>query len=148
MTHNPIIVALDAPTLDRAVDLVARLEGQVGAYKIGLELYNVAGPAVFRAVRDAAGDDCRIFYDAKFHDIPNTVAGAIQAAGAHKLWMVNVHASGGSAMMRAAVESSRGASLFPPLVIAVTVLTSIDQASLTNELGVVRSVTEQVVALR
>jgi len=147
MTDNPIIVALDAPTLDAAVALVNRLEGTVGAYKIGLELYNAAGPAVFRAIRSAAGDDCRIFYDAKFHDIPNTVAGAIRAAGAHKLWMINVHASGGGAMMRAAVDASKGASLFPPLVIAVTVLTSIDQTTLTDELGVGRSVADQVVAL-
>jgi orotidine-5'-phosphate decarboxylase len=147
MIDNPIIVALDAPTLKAAISLVERLEGAVGAYKIGLELYNVAGPAAFDAVRAAAGDDCRLFYDAKFHDIPNTVAGAIRAAGAHKLWMVNVHAGGGSAMLRAAVDASKAASLFPPLVIAVTVLTSIDQTALNNELGVGALVSEHVVRL-
>lgn len=147
MTENPIIVALDAPTLSDAKSLATALAGEVGAFKIGLELFNAVGPSVFSAVRECVGDGCRIFYDAKFHDIPNTVAGAVRTAGAHRLWMVNIHASGGAEMMRAAVDAARSASLFPPLVIAVTVLTSIDQQALTDELGVDRPIKGHVVSL-
>jgi orotidine-5'-phosphate decarboxylase len=143
---NPLIVALDAPTLGKALELATQIGPHVGAFKIGLELYNAAGSAAFDALREAAGADVKIFYDAKFHDIPNTVAGAVRAACRHNVWMTNVHASGGSAMMRAAVDAAKSADK-PPLVIAVTVLTSIDGATLNGELGVSRSVADQVVAL-
>ncbi|HEY3331189.1 MAG TPA: orotidine-5'-phosphate decarboxylase [Capsulimonadaceae bacterium] len=144
--YNPIIVALDVSSIDEAVSLVSALKPHVGAFKVGLELFNAVGTGIFQAVRDQVGDDVSIFYDAKFHDIPNTVAGAIRAANQHNVWMVNVHATGGLAMMKAAVAAAHEAAA-PPLVIAVTVLTSIDENVLNGELGVSRTPEQQVVAL-
>jgi len=146
MNYNPIIIPLDTPTLEQAAELARILKPHVGAFKIGLELFNVAGIAAFDAVRAAAGDDVKIFYDAKFHDIPNTVAGAVRAAVKNNVWMVNVHASGGLAMMKAAVQAAKN-SENPPLIIAVTVLTSIDAATLSGELGVSKSPEEQATSL-
>ncbi len=146
--YNPIIVALDVSSVDEAVTLVRTLKPYVGAFKIGLELFNAVGIGIFREIRDAVGgDDVKIFYDAKFHDIPNTVAGAVKAASQHHVWMINVHASGGLAMMKTAVAAAKATSGNPPLVIAVTVLTSIDDETLQKELGVSRAAAEQVVAL-
>ncbi|HEX5324664.1 MAG TPA: orotidine-5'-phosphate decarboxylase [Capsulimonadaceae bacterium] len=145
-TNNPILVGLDVANVDQAGQLVTQLAGLVGGFKIGLELFNTAGPAVFDQVRAAAGGEARIFYDAKLHDIPNTVAGAIRAAAKHDLWMINIHASGGRDMMRAGVDAAKSAAS-PPLVIAVTVLTSLDDAVLQGQLGVARTAEEQVVAL-
>lgn len=144
---NPIIVALDVPSLDAATCLANVVGPYVGAFKVGLELYNAVGAQAFDALRDAAGDEVKIFYDAKFHDIPNTVAGAVRAAVRRRVWMLNVHASGGFAMMRAAVDAAQAAEGARPLVIAVTVLTSIDDAVLSGELGVQRTAAEQVVSL-
>ena len=144
---NPIIIPLDVPSLAPAVKLVEALAPWVGAFKVGLELYNAVGNGIFNELAAAAGSDVRIFYDAKFHDIPNTVAGAVRAAVRQRLWMINVHASGGSAMMRAAVEASMSAAGEPPLVIAVTELTSIDDNVLRDELGVCKGALDQVVAL-
>lgn len=144
-TKNPILIGLDVPTAERAQGLVRQLAGEIGGVKIGLELFNSCGPAIFAQVRSAAGE-IPIFYDAKLHDIPNTVAGAVRAASKHNLWMINIHASGGREMMRAAVDAAQSAPV-PPLVIAVTVLTSIDDTMLAGDLGVSRSATDQVVAL-
>ncbi|MDR3709348.1 MAG: orotidine-5'-phosphate decarboxylase [Capsulimonadaceae bacterium] len=146
-TVNPIIVAVDVPAIEPAIGLVRSLAPHVGAFKVGLELFNAVGARIFDALREAAGGGVNIFYDAKFHDIPNTVAGAVRAAVRHNIWMTNIHASGGSAMMKAAVEAAQTASGQRPLVIAVTVLTSIDDATLSGELGVNRTAAEQVVAL-
>jgi orotidine-5'-phosphate decarboxylase len=146
MTENPIIVALDVRTEAEARALVANLSGAVGAFKVGLELFNAVGPAIFDIVREAAGGNRRVFYDAKLHDIPNTVAGAVRAAAKNNLWMINIHAAGGSAMMRAAVEAASQAEK-RPLVIAVTVLTSIDTAILNGELGVSGSAQAHVVKM-
>ncbi len=145
MLTNPIIVALDVTSTEAATSLVRELSGSVGAYKIGLELFNSTGLAIFDAIK-AAAPTANIFYDAKFHDIPNTVAGAVKAAVVNGVWMVNVHASGGRAMMAAAVAAASQAEM-KPLVIAVTILTSLDDNDLNNDLGIVRSATEQVVAL-
>lgn len=148
---NPIIVALDVRSAAEAQSLVAVLEGAVGAFKVGLELFNAEGPSIFSALREAASEPIDIFYDAKLHDIPNTVAGAIAAAGRHDLWMINVHASGGAAMMTAAVERCQQTAMETgskrPLVIAVTVLTSIDARMLADELSVQLSPEAQVVNL-
>ncbi len=133
--ENPIIVALDVPGAAEAERLVAELFGAVGAFKVGLELFNAEGPAIYARLRQACGGDVKIFHDAKLHDIPNTVAGAMRAACRHGLWMINVHASGGPEMMRAAVDVAASAER-RPLVIAVTVLTSIDSAMLAKDLGV------------
>jgi len=144
---NPILVALDVESAAKAVALADALRGSVGGFKIGKQLFTAAGPAMVRELT-SRGD--RVFLDLKFHDIPNTVAGAIQSAVSTGAWMVNVHASGGSAMMKAAAESARktaeGLSRERPLVIAVTVLTSMDTAAL-GEIGVTRPILDQVVHL-
>jgi orotidine-5'-phosphate decarboxylase len=144
---NPILVALDVESAARAIELADLLRGSVGGFKIGKQLFTAAGPAMVRELT-SRGD--RVFLDLKFHDIPNTVAGAIHSAVATGAWMVNVHASGGSAMMKAAAEAARkeaGALGRPrPLVIGVTVLTSMTDAAL-NEIGVARPMLDQVVHL-
>lgn len=145
------LVALDIDTSEKALDLARRLQGGVAGYKVGLELINSAGFGLFDELKTLAGPDVKIFYDCKFHDIPNTIAGASRAAARRGLWMFNVHASGGSAMLKAAVQgASEGAAqagVEKPLVIAVSVLTSISSEVLRDELGVSRTVPEQVVAL-
>jgi len=149
--HSKTLVALDVDTAQKALDLAGRLRGQVAGYKVGLELINAAGFGLLDALKTQAGPDAKIFYDCKFHDIPNTVLGASRAAAKRGVWMLNVHASGGKAMMQAAVQgAAEGADLAgvpKPLVIAVSVLTSISSEVLRDELGVTRPLTEQVVAL-
>lgn len=144
---NPILVALDVESADKAVALADALRGSVGGFKIGKQLFTAAGPAMVRELT-SRGD--RVFLDLKFHDIPNTVAGAVQSAVKTGAWMVNVHASGGSAMMKAAAEAAKKASTAQsaarPLVIAVTVLTSMNDAAL-KEIGVERPMVDQVVHL-
>jgi orotidine-5'-phosphate decarboxylase len=145
--NNPILVALDVESAAKAIELADALRGAVGGFKIGKQLFTAAGPSM---VRELSGRGDRVFLDLKFHDIPNTVAGAVQSAVATGAWMVNVHASGGSAMMKAAGEAARktAASLGQsrPLVIAVTVLTSMDDQALA-EVGVGRTMLAQVVHL-
>jgi orotidine-5'-phosphate decarboxylase len=144
---NPILVALDVESAAKAVDLANQLRGFVGGYKIGKQLFTAAGPAMVRELT-SRGD--RVFLDLKFHDIPNTVAGAVESAVATGAWMVNVHASGGSAMMKAAADAAaKSASALGrprPLIIGVTVLTSMTDAAL-REIGVQRPMIEQVVHL-
>ncbi|HVK04173.1 MAG TPA: orotidine-5'-phosphate decarboxylase [Armatimonadaceae bacterium] len=139
--QDRILVALDVSTVDDALRLARSLAGRVGGLKVGLELVNAAGFDIFDRLRDAGAD--RIFYDAKFHDIPNTVAGAVRAAARRGVWMVNVHATGGFKMMQAAREAADSVEK-PPLLIAVTVLTSIDDAALNEELRVPGPVAEHV----
>jgi orotidine-5'-phosphate decarboxylase len=145
---NPILVALDFDNAPRALALADTLRGVVGGYKVGSQLFTTAGPDVVRALV-AKGD--RVFLDLKFHDIPNTVAGSVAAAVGLGVWMVNVHASGGRSMLEAALRAARDAAaqhalVTPPLVIAVTVLTSVDAATLVS-LGVSESPETQVVRL-
>lgn len=143
-----IIAALDTPDVDRAVRSVRQLAGRVGAFKVGLEFIHAAGPEGIRAVQEAGAS--RLFFDGKFSDIPNTVAGAVRSTCALNPWLLNVHAMCGSAAMRAAreaaVQFASENGMPRPLVIAVTVLTSLDQAAL-GEIGVSGSVEEQVVRL-
>jgi orotidine-5'-phosphate decarboxylase len=139
-----LLVALDVDTVVEARAMADRLRGVVGGFKIGSRLFTGEGPAL---VEELASRGDRVFLDLKFHDIPNTVAGAIAAATRLGVWMVNVHASGGRAMMRAArdaanEEAARRARP-APLVIAVTMLTSLDQEALT-EIGLTASVAVQV----
>lgn len=144
---NPILVALDVDSATRALTLSDQLRGAVGGYKIGKQLFTAEGPAIVRALTER-GD--RVFLDLKFHDIPNTVAGAVSSAVATGAWMVNVHCSGGGKMMKAAAEAAAATAATlgqkRPLVIGVTVLTSMDAVALT-EVGVQRPVLEQVVHL-
>ena len=116
-----LIVALDVPTLDQANILLDRLAGSVKWFKVGLQLFTAAGPNIIREVR---AREASVFLDLKFHDIPNTVAGAAQSAAALGVEMFNVHASGGEEMMRAGVEGAARAGGARPMVIAVTILTS------------------------
>lgn len=149
MSKDKIIVPLDVDSAEKAANLVTLLADEVGAFKVGLELVNSAGLGVFELVRSIGAK--RIFYDCKFHDIPNTVAGASRAAARLGVWMFNVHCAGGSAMMKAAkdaaVEESAKLGKPRPLVIGVTVLTSIDQRILSEEMRVPATVADQVVHL-
>ena len=141
---NQILVALDVSTARDALALADTLRGTVGGYKVGSQLFTSEGPSVVRALVER-GD--RVFLDLKFHDIPNTVAGAVAAATDLGVWMVNVHAGGGPAMLAAAKQAAQEAAErrggTPPLVIAVTVLTSMDEATL-RKVGVNHAPIEQV----
>jgi orotidine-5'-phosphate decarboxylase len=142
MTNSErILVALDFDDAEPALKLARTLAGKVGGMKVGLELINAAGFDIIARLQDAGMT--RIFYDAKFHDIPNTVAGAVRAATKRGVWMVNVHASGGEEMMKAAREAADLAKT-PPLMIAVTVLTSMDEAMLAQTWRTSYSVREMV----
>ena len=142
---NPILVALDVGSTAQALAAAHTVRGHVGGLKIGKQLFTSEGPTL---VRELAARGDRVFLDLKFHDIPNTVAGAVAAATALGVWMINVHASGGLAMMQAARRAAEQAARQDqrPLVIAVTVLTSMDETALAS-VGVSRSVAEQVGAL-
>lgn len=141
---NQILVALDVDTAEAAHALADKLRGVVGGFKIGGRLFTSHGPSIVEALV-ARGD--RVFLDLKFHDIPNTVAGAVAAATRLGVWMVNVHASGGHAMMKAAVEAadaeSSRLSRPRPLVIAVTMLTSLSEETM-GEIGVAGAMASQV----
>ncbi len=141
-TDPRVIVALDYPDARPALELAAKLDPAVCRLKIGKELFTAAGPQL---VRELADKGFGVFLDLKFHDIPNTTAAACRAAAELGVWMINVHASGGRRMMEAAREAVDKAS-HRPLLIGVTVLTSMDEAGL-HEIGVTRSPREQVLHL-
>lgn len=136
-----LLAALDVDTARAAMELAGSLRGHVGAFKVGSHLFTAEGPGFVRELT-ARGD--RVFLDLKYHDIPNTVASAVRAAARLGVWMLNVHASGGRGMMRAAREAARqGDTDRVPLVIAVTVLTSFDGPALA-EVGIERQLLAQV----
>ena len=137
---NPIIAALDVPTTNEALTLAKAIAPAVGAFKIGKELFVAEGPDIVRRVRDTGA---AVFLDLKFHDIPNTVAKAVTSAAHQAVQMLPVHASGGTAMLRAAQEAAGDNG---PLVLGVTVLTSMDRQDLA-ELGIQKTPAEQVVHL-
>jgi orotidine-5'-phosphate decarboxylase len=141
---DQLVVALDVDTAAEARVLADALRGAVGAFKIGSRLFTSHGPSIVEQLV-ARGD--RVFLDLKFHDIPNTVAGAVAAATRLGVWMVNVHAAGGASMMRAAIDAARDEaarrSTRPPLVIAVTMLTSLSESNLT-EVGFAGSMNQGV----
>jgi orotidine-5'-phosphate decarboxylase len=145
--RNPIIVALDVPTADQALALAREVAPAVGAFKIGSELFTAAGPDIVRRVRDTGA---AVFLDLKFHDIPNTVAKAVASAVRLDVQMLTIHTSGGSEMMRAAEHSAQQTASQSgrnaPLVLGVTVLTSMDSNALL-EIGSRSNVGRQVEAL-
>jgi orotidine-5'-phosphate decarboxylase len=146
--RDRLIVALDVDSLAQAERLAERLDGLVRRFKIGSQLFTAGGPAVVEAIQKRGAE---VFLDLKFHDIPNTVAGAAREAARLGVFMFNVHASGGLAMMKAAADGAAAAavelSVRRPLAIAVTVLTSLDRAALHRELGVTSSVEGHVLRL-
>ena len=126
MDNKRVIVALDFPDADTALTAVARLDPALCRLKVGKELFVAAGPSVVSKLHERGFE---VFLDLKFHDIPNTVAGACRSAARLGVWMLNVHASGGEAMLRAAREAVEGAAK-KPRVIGVTILTSLSGADL------------------
>lgn len=145
-THDPkVIVALDYADASSALNFVAQLDPALCKLKVGKELFTTAGPQL---VEKLVEKDFKVFLDLKFHDIPNTVAKACEAASKLGVWMLNVHASGGSAMMKAALEGTEKGkqSAERPYLIAVTVLTSMNQATL-QEIGVQTDIAQHVLNL-
>ncbi|MFC1978525.1 orotidine-5'-phosphate decarboxylase [Chloroflexota bacterium] len=146
--REKIIVALDVPTEDEALALVNLLKDKVGYFKVGLEFLTSAGIDIVRKIKDSGG---KVFYDGKFNDIPNTTAGACRAAVRLNVDMFTVHASGGLEMMKWAEEATRTEArklgIKAPLILGVTVLTSINQHTLKSELGVSTKLQEYVLNL-
>ena len=127
-TVSPIVVALDYPTPQQAIEMAKQLDPAKCRVKVGKELFTASGPAVLEQLHKM---DFDVFLDLKFHDIPNTCAAAVAVAAELGVWMVNVHASGGERMMTAAAEAIANNN-DKPLLIAVTVLTSMEQSDLTG----------------
>lgn len=147
MNKDKIIVALDVATVAEARQIISDLDGEVGAFKIGLQLFTAAGASF---VRETAAAGIKVFLDLKFHDIPNTVAQASIEAARLGVWMFNVHAVGGAEMMQRTIEGVREVcvkeNLAQPKIIAVTVLTSADEKTL-RAVGIAAEPSAQVVRL-
>ena len=141
-SHTPIIVALDFAELSLAINFAKRLDPKLCKVKVGKELFTNSGPAVVDHLQSLGFD---VFLDLKFHDIPKTVYGAVKQAASMGVWMVNVHAAGGSRMLFSAKEAILNFDK-PPILVAVTVLTSMEQDDL-SEIGIYTSVAEQVFKL-
>lgn len=125
-SKSPIVVALDYPTPQQAIEMAKQLDPTKCRVKVGKELFTASGPSILEQLHKLSFD---VFLDLKFHDIPNTCAGAVAVAADLGVWMVNVHASGGERMMNAAAEAIANKQN-KPLLIAVTVLTSMEQSDL------------------
>ncbi|MFN3899186.1 MAG: orotidine-5'-phosphate decarboxylase [Alishewanella aestuarii] len=138
--RSPVIVALDFEQQQQALNLVSQLDPSLCQLKVGKEMFTHFGPDFVKALQQQGFE---VFLDLKFHDIPNTVAKAVAAAAELGVWMVNVHASGGSRMMQAAKEALLPFGAQAPKLIAVTVLTSMEQSDLT-ELGIMLTPAQQV----
>lgn len=145
--NNPIIAALDVPTADEARAVIEELRGEVGAFKVGLQLFTAVGASF---VREIVRRDIKIFLDVKFHDIPNTVAKAAIEVARLGVWMFNVHALGGSEMMLRTANEVREIcakeNLRQPKIIGVTVLTSASGEAL-EEAGIDKKIDRQVLRL-
>lgn len=130
-----IVLALDVDTREEALRLVKNLVGEVGVFKVGMQLFNSAGPDIVKNIHDLGG---RVFVDLKFHDIPNTVGAAGKVLTRLNAFMFNVHAAGGKEMMSRIVtdvkEEAAQMGITPPVILAVTVLTSISQPELQEEM--------------
>jgi orotidine-5'-phosphate decarboxylase len=145
--RDKLLVALDVDSGDRALELAHRLHAVAGGFKVGSRLFTLEGPAIVRRIVDLGA---RVFLDLKFHDIPNQVAQTIEAAVLTGAWMVNVHTSGGAAMMQGAARAAATAAaqhdVAKPILIGVTVLTSMDEPAL-RTIGIERHLLDQVIAL-
>src|ERR1700755_806616 len=142
MTKNPVFVALDTPDLSKAFALASSVKPYVGGYKVGLEFITANGPDGIRKIVELG---VPVFADVKFHDIPNTVAGAARELAKVGASIFNIHASGGEAMMRAAKDAA--ASINPDMkIVAVTLLTSLDESDVAA-VGYRGNAAEQVVRL-
>ena len=143
-----LVLALDVDDFKKADELVGKLSDYVGVFKIGSQLFTAEGVKVINMVNERGG---KVFLDLKFHDIPNTVARAAEVATKLGVYIFNVHTSGGYEMMKAAAEATKKTSLAlginKPLVLGVTLLTSINQEILEKEIGIKKKLKEQVVAL-
>jgi len=139
LDNRRVIVPLDVPDAESALALASRLDAKLCRVKVGKELFVAAGPDIVGRLQERGFE---VFLDLKFHDIPNTVEGACRAAARLGVWMMNVHASGGAVMMRAAREAIEGVAR-PPLLIAVTVLTSLRDADM-EAVGFAGGVVESV----
>jgi|ERR1700730_1716211 len=136
---DQIIVALDVPSKGDALRLVEQLRGQISFFKIGLQLYTAEGPEIVRAI---VASGAKVFLDLKLHDIPNTVARAVESAASLGVQLLTIHLSGGSEMIRAAVSARKGKMS----ILGVTVLTSATQETL-NEVGIAEKMDEQILRL-
>lgn len=140
-----IILALDVSSREEALGLVKELKDYVGAFKVGMQLYNSSGPDIVKAINDLGG---KVFVDLKFHDIPNTVAEAGKVMTRLNCYMFNVHAAGGREMMRKLSEEvekeAKSLGIIPPITLAVTVLTSISQDELENDMLITGMKLEEV----
>jgi len=139
LDNKIVVVPLDFPDAASALAMAARLDPRLCRVKVGKELFVAAGPAIVEQLHERGFE---VFLDLKFHDIPNTVAGACKSAARLGVWMMNVHASGGEAMLRAAREAIAAVTK-PPLLIGVTILTSLDDESIAR-VGFAGSVRENV----
>jgi orotidine-5'-phosphate decarboxylase len=142
LNRDRLIVALDLPSATQARQIVQSIGESVSTYKIGKQLFTAEGPQI---VRDLVSSGRKVFLDLKFHDIPNTVAAAVRQASELQVSMLTVHASGGSKMLKAAAEAAAQSSA-KPTVLAVTVLTSLSDADL-SEIGISGNVMTQVLRL-
>lgn len=144
---NPIICALDTQDTATATTLATSLKPHIGAVKLGLEFFTANGPSGIRAVREIG---MPVFLDLKFHDIPNTVAGAVRSAIQLDVFMLTIHAGGGKDMMRAAMDAAKETAdklgKPAPLVVGVTVLTSMNQQDI-DAIGFERAINTQVLRL-
>jgi len=142
LTNSPLIVALDYPSIEQALNMADLLDPKLCRVKVGKELFTKAGPKILEALHLRG---FQVFLDLKFHDIPNTTANAVAVAADLGVWMVNVHASGGRTMMEACANKLARYQV-KPLLIGVTVLTSMNQADL-HEVGVSASTMDHVLKL-
>ncbi len=140
---SQLIVALDVPTANEIPNIVSQLPEEITYYKIGLELFTASGPDALKYLTDHGK---KIFLDLKLHDIPRTVARAIEAAAQHQVALMTVHAGGGRDMLNAATQSAAAMGSKAPKIVAVTTLTSLDQHDL-GELGIQRKLAEHTAAL-
>lgn len=145
---DKLVLPLDVNDRDSALRVVDQLKGSIGIFKVGMQLFTREGPEIVRLIQEKG---VKVFLDAKYHDIPNTVANAGRMATRLGVYMFNVHTLGGYEMMALAAEATRrmaqGLGVKRPIILGVTILTSIDQKILEREMGIGRSVEDEIVHL-